>query len=66
MGVWIGAFACLFAFAVIWHLWWLMVLAFVGIVVTLVRRTFDEDLEYTVSAAEAKRLDNAALKGTKR
>jgi cytochrome o ubiquinol oxidase subunit 1 len=64
LGVWIGGFACLFGFAVIWHLWWLAVLAFLGLVGTLVRRTFEEDVEYEVSAAEAKRHDVAALKGS--
>jgi cytochrome o ubiquinol oxidase subunit 1 len=63
MGIWIGGFACLFGFAVIWHLWWLAVLAIIGVVVTLIRRTFEENIEYEVSAAEAKRHDVAALKG---
>lgn len=57
LGVYIGAAACVFGFAVIWHLWWLSVLALCFVVAVLVRRTFEEETDYVVTAAEAKRLD---------
>lgn len=57
LGPFIGIFATLFGFAVIWQLWWLVVLAFIGVVIVLIRRTYQEDIEYTVTAEEAKRLD---------
>ena len=58
----VGGFACIFGFAVIWHLWWLAILAVMGVVFMLVRRTFEEEVEYVVSAAEAKKLDIRAGK----
>ena len=57
LGVYVGGAACVFGFAVIWHLWWLALLAAAGLVYALVRRTFEEEVEYEVSATEAKRLD---------
>ncbi len=57
LGVFIGVFALLFGFAAIWHLWWLALLAATGIIAALVRRTYDDDIEFTVTATEAKKLD---------
>ncbi len=62
LGVFVGGFACAFGFAIIWHMWWLAILAVVGTIFVLVRRTFDEEVEYVVSATEAKRLDRHAGK----
>jgi cytochrome o ubiquinol oxidase subunit 1 len=60
VGVMIGLYALVFGFATIWHLWWLALLAVIGLVAALVRHTFDEEVEYEVSAAEAKQLDVGA------
>lgn len=57
-GVFIGLFAAAFGFSVIWQLWWMSGIAIVGIIVVLIRRTYQEDVYYTVSATEAERLDN--------
>lgn len=48
----IGVAACVFGFAMIWHLWWLGVISFVVIVVTAIYRTLDDDSEYVLSKEE--------------
>jgi len=45
LGMIIAGFAFLVGFGLIWHIWWLAVIGFVGIVVTLVVRSLDEDTE---------------------
>lgn len=62
VGVFIGAFVAMFGFAMIWHIWWLAVLALVGVATTLIRRTYEEETEYVVTADEAKRLDMKSQK----
>ena len=52
VGVLIGVISGLFGFAIIWHLWWLAPLTFVAAVVVIIKRTFDDDSEYTVPANE--------------
>lgn len=50
LGVAIGLLCFVFGGAVIWHLWWLATLAFVGVIVVILVRTFDENTEYTMTA----------------
>jgi cytochrome o ubiquinol oxidase subunit 1 len=44
-GVIIGAFALLFGFGVVWHLWWLAALSLTAIIMTLILRSFEHDYE---------------------
>jgi cytochrome o ubiquinol oxidase subunit 1 len=52
MGLVIAAFAFIFGFAVIWHIWWLAPLSLFGIIGTIILRISDEDTEYVVTAEE--------------
>lgn len=56
-GIYISIFAFLAGFGFIWHLIWLVVLSIVGIIIIFVRRGFDEDPEYTLTAEEVQRLE---------
>jgi cytochrome o ubiquinol oxidase subunit 1 len=47
-----------FGFAMIWHIWWLAIVGFVGMIATFIYRTFDEDVDYYVPAAEVERIEN--------
>jgi cytochrome o ubiquinol oxidase subunit 1 len=38
-----------FGFAMIWHMWWLAVLAIIAVALLIIARSFDEDTEYQVS-----------------
>jgi cytochrome o ubiquinol oxidase subunit 1 len=52
MGLVIASFSFIGAFAIIWHIWWLAAIGFVGIIGSLIIRSLDEHTEYVISAAE--------------
>lgn len=54
----VGAF--IFGFGFVWHIWWLAVIGLLGAVTILIIRTFDEDSEYLLSAAEVAKIEAAA------
>lgn len=56
----IGMTIFLFSGAMIWHIWWLVILSFFAVVVMILRRTMDDYTEYTIPAAEVMRLDKEA------
>ena len=45
-------------FALIWDIWWLALVTFIGIVVTWIVKSFDEDVDYYVPAEEVERIEN--------
>lgn len=57
VGLIVGVLAGLFSFGVIWHIWWLVAISFVVVVVVIIKRTLNDDSEYTIPAAELRRLD---------
>ena len=61
----IAAFAFAFGFAMIWHIWWLVVVGLLGVIITLIVRTSNDEVEYTLTAAEVKKFeaDLSARKG---
>jgi len=52
------AFVC--SGALIWHIWWLVVVSFIAIVTMIIMRTMDDFTEYTIPAAEVMRMDKEA------
>lgn len=61
-GIYISAFAFLVGFGFVWHIIWLVVVSIIGIIVCVIARTFDEELEYTITAAEVEKLETARIK----
>ncbi len=57
MGIYISGFAFLLAFALIWHILWLGVVGLVGAIACVIIRSFDEETEYTIPAAEVERME---------
>lgn len=55
----IAAFATVFGFAMIWHIWWMAIASFIGIVATWIIKSFDEDVDYYVPVAEVEKLENS-------
>ncbi len=51
-GIYISAFALIIGFSLVWHIFWLTVLGFLGVIITVIVRTFNDDTEYTISASE--------------
>jgi len=61
----IAGFAFLFGFAVVWHIWWLLAVGFIGIVVTFIVRASDEETEYILTAKEVEKLENKRRRAAK-
>ena len=51
VGLFVGGFAFVFGFAFVWHIWWLAAICLIAIFITLVQRSFVEEIEYTVPAS---------------
>ncbi len=60
MGLLIAGFAFIFGFAVIWHITWLIVIGLLGIIVSIIIRSTNDDTEYTITAAEVAKMDASA------
>jgi cytochrome o ubiquinol oxidase subunit 1 len=52
-------FATFFGFAMIWHIWWLAILSFIGAFATFVAFAWRDRDEYRIPAAEVTRIDRA-------
>ncbi|GAB1579596.1 cytochrome o ubiquinol oxidase subunit I [Bordetella petrii] len=60
-GVYIGAFGLAMCFGLIWHIWWLAIVGFVGMIGSFLVRAYDRDVDYYVPAAEVERIESAHL-----
>ncbi|MGC8604511.1 MAG: cytochrome o ubiquinol oxidase subunit I [Desulfomonilaceae bacterium] len=54
----IGALAFVFGFAMIWYVWWLAIMAALGILFTVIARSMDDDIHYIIPASEIARIEN--------
>ncbi len=57
-GVFIGAFSLLLGFAMIWRIWWLAIIGLLGVIITLIVHTSNDDTEYELSVAEIERYES--------
>ncbi len=60
MAIYLSGFVFLLGFAAVWHILWLGVLGLSGAIASLVIRSFDEDTEYVLPAAEVERIQTKA------
>jgi cytochrome o ubiquinol oxidase subunit 1 len=62
-GLGLGIASCAFigGFGLIWHIWWLVVLALLGIAVLVMIRLFAEETEYKIPAATVAQLEAIPL-----
>src|ERR1700722_5741893 len=56
-GLVIGLFSLAIGFALVWHIWWLAIAGLLGVVVTLIMRSYDDDIDYTISAETVAGMD---------
>lgn len=63
MGIYISGFAFASGFAIVWHILWLTVLGFVGIIACIIIRSCDENTEYVLTAAEVEKIETSKYKG---
>jgi cytochrome o ubiquinol oxidase subunit 1 len=61
-GLVISAFGTLMGFALIWHIWWLAGASLAGMIISFIVRSFDEDVDYYVSAEEVAAIEGKHAK----
>ena len=57
-GVVIGLLGAVFGFAMVWHIWWLAGLSFLGMIATFIVRSYNQDVDYYVQPDEIERIEN--------
>ncbi|WP_074372047.1 cytochrome o ubiquinol oxidase subunit I [Vibrio spartinae] len=57
-GMYVSACALVFGFAMIWYIWWLAAIGFIGIVVTSIWHSFNDDVDYYVQVDEIKAIED--------
>lgn len=57
VGIYIGGFAMVLGFAMVWHIFWLAAVCLIGAVIVAIRRSFDEDTEYVVKASHVAKIE---------
>ena len=57
-GFFIGIFGGIFAFAMIWYIWWLAALGFLGMVAVFIWRSCDDEIDYIVTGEEIAAIEN--------
>ncbi|MDB5788866.1 hypothetical protein [Caballeronia mineralivorans] len=53
----IGLFSLAIGFALVWHIWWLAISGLLGVVATLIIRSYDDDVDYTICAETVAGMD---------
>lgn len=61
-GIYIAIFAFFAGFGFVWDIKWLAVVSVIGIIVVFVQKTFNENSEYVLTAAEVKKLEDEIKK----
>ncbi|HSQ83843.1 MAG TPA: cytochrome o ubiquinol oxidase subunit I [Desulfobacterales bacterium] len=53
-----GVLSFIFGFAMVWYIWWLAVISALGMLVTVIIRSADDNTDFPVPAAEVERIEN--------
>lgn len=59
MGIYISAFAFLAAFAIVWHVIWLIIVGLIGVIACIIKLSFNDDMEYVLPAKEVAKMEKA-------
>lgn len=59
IGLFIAVISFVVGFAIVWHMYWLVPIGLIGIVVCILKRTFDENSTRTISVAEIQKIEAA-------
>jgi cytochrome o ubiquinol oxidase subunit 1 len=59
-GMIIAGCAFIAGFGIVWHIWWLAIIGFLGIITSIIIRSTDEKPEYNISAAKVKEMETAS------
>ncbi|TMO75376.1 cytochrome o ubiquinol oxidase subunit I [Pseudoalteromonas sp. S3785] len=58
-GVFMAASLTVFCFAMIWHIWWLAAVGFVGAIALFIKRCYTSDVDYYIQPDEIARIEAA-------
>lgn len=58
-GMFIAGSLFIFGFGLIWHMWWLAAVGFIGAILCFIIRSMDEEPEYVIPAAEVAQIEKA-------
>jgi cytochrome o ubiquinol oxidase subunit 1 len=56
----VGAFSLMLGFGLVWHIWWMAFLGLLGIVLSIIVHSFNEDRAYYVPAEDIARIERLA------
>lgn len=65
-GVIISLFSLVMGFALIWHIWWMAAVGFVGCVVAYIAHTFNNNVDYYVPVDQVTEIENAHFEQLKK
>ena len=57
----IGLLALAAGFAIVWHIWWLVIISILAIIFVVIFRSMDQETEYLIPANEVAKMDQAHL-----
>lgn len=60
-GVVISAFSLVFGFAFVWHIWWMVIVGFVGMIGAWIAYSFDRNKDYYVPVSEVEAIETPHL-----
>jgi cytochrome o ubiquinol oxidase subunit I len=63
MGIYLSGFLFVFAFCMVWHIFWLAALSLAGAIVVLFIKAFDDNSGYILKAEDVEKLETASLNG---
>ncbi|WP_256470282.1 cytochrome o ubiquinol oxidase subunit I [Sneathiella marina] len=61
LGIIIGGLGFVIGFAMIWHIWWLAISAFIGVLGCVIIRSSMDDTDHIIPAADVEKLERARL-----
>ena len=54
----IGGFSLIFGFAMIWYIWWMAIVGAAGILITLITRSMNDNIDYYVKAETVREIES--------
>jgi len=60
IGLFIAAFAFMFGFGFIWHIWWMVAIGLVGVIISIIVRSSNDETEYVISVEEITKIEKGA------
>lgn len=61
LGLYIGAFSLIFGFAFTWHITWLVIASFIGVLIPLIIRLCGDNGHYKIPASEIEKIEKQHL-----